>query len=166
MPRRRAALVAAIVIVLAGGLVWRGPWWGSERAIRSALASLANEFNASTSEGLGTLARAAQLGSYFTEQVVVDLGPGSAVIEGRDRLVGMAARLEPRTAAFRVVLDDISIETTNGGTADVVLTVSFIARNTTTDEETTDPREFALQMIEDGGRWRIARATAIDAFRK
>lgn len=167
MTRGRAAALAAVAITLAGIAAWRGLSWGDEREIRSALASLAKDFNATTSDGLGTLARAAQLGSYFSDEVVVDLGPGSAAIEGRARLIGIAARLQPRTAAYRVVLDDISVETPGAkGTADVTLTVSFIHRDPATDDESIDAREFALQMIKDGGRWRIARATAIETLRK
>ena len=58
--------------------------------------------NASTKDGLGTAARAAQIGSYFTEDAVVDFGGGSRPIQGRETLMGMAARLQPRTAAFRM----------------------------------------------------------------
>jgi hypothetical protein len=167
MTRARAVALAAVAIGFAGLAAWRGLPWGDEREIRATLESLAEGFNASTSDGLGTLARAAQLGSYFSDNVIVDLGPGSAAIEGRERLIGMAARLQPRTAAYRVVLDDISVETPGAqGTADVTLTVSFIRRDPATDEESTDAREFALQMIKGGGRWRIERATAIDTFRK
>jgi hypothetical protein len=167
MSRPRVAVIVALALALAGILAWRGLSWGDEREIRAALASLADDFNASATEGLGTLARAAQLGSYFTEAVVVDLGPGSAVLEGRERLIGMAARLQPRTAAYRVVLDDVTVDKTDGDRPrDVTLTVSFIQRTAEAGGRVTDAREFALQMIKDGGRWRIARATAIDTFRK
>ena len=52
--------------------------------------------NASTKDGLGTALRAAQIGSYFTEDAVVELGEGAAPIKGRDTLMGMVARLQPR----------------------------------------------------------------------
>ena len=40
------------------------------------LDALRDEVNASTKDGLGTALRAAQIGSYFTDDVVVDLGEG------------------------------------------------------------------------------------------
>ena len=45
-------------------------------------------------------ARSAQLGTFFTEDVDVELGSGAAPIHGRATIIGMAARLQPRTAAF------------------------------------------------------------------
>jgi hypothetical protein len=167
MTRRTAAALAGAAVLVAALAWWYGPYWGADREVRSSLATLADDFNAAGGDGVGALARAAQLGSHFTDGVVVDLGPGTAAIEGRDTLIGMAARLEPRTAAFRVALDDVSVEASDtGDSADVTLTVSFIQRNIATDEQSSDAREFALQMQKNGGRWRIARATAIDTFRK
>ncbi len=167
MGRRAAAAVAVAVIAVAAYVAWRAWYSDDEREIRAQLASLAAEFNASTTDGFGTVARAAQLGSYFSDDIVVDLGPGSALIEGRPTLIGMAARLQPRTAAFRVAMDDVGIEVLEEKQlADVTLTVSFIRRSVTTGEESTDAREFALQMRQADGRWQIARATAVDTFRQ
>lgn len=164
MTRGRAA--ALLLVVLAAGVY--AFWPGSdERAIRRALVSLADEFNQPAGEGLATMARAAQLGSYFSEDVVVDLGSGAGQIQGRDRLTAMAAQLQPRTTAFRVALDDVDVEMSGAdGGADVTLTVRFIRRDSTADEPSTDAREFVLRMAKTGGRWRIARATAVDTFRK
>ena len=165
MARRAIAVVVLLVLAAAGYVLWRG-WQSDEREIRAALTALADQFNASTTDGLGTVARAAQLGSYFSDDVIVDLGPGTAPIERRDTLIGMAARLQPRTSAFRVALDDVSVEMADGNQdADVTLTVSFIRRSITTGEQSVDAREFALVMKKSVGRWRIARATAVDTLR-
>ncbi len=167
MVRRTAAAVLVALVAAGAYAAWHGWYSDDEREIRAQLASLAAEFNASTTDGFGTVARAAQLGSYFSDDVVVDLGPGSALIEGRPTLVGMAARLQPRTAAFRVAIDDVGVEVTEEHhRADVTLTVSFIRRSITTGEESLDAREFALQMRRADGRWRIARATAVETFRQ
>jgi hypothetical protein len=164
---KRGVIVAVSLLVAAAGYFgWRGFQSTDEREIRAALAALASDFNASTTDGLGTVAHAAQLGSAFAEDAVIDLGPGAMPIQGRNTMIGMAERLQPRTAAFRVALDDLGIEMGEGNrTADVTLTVSFIRRSFTTGEESIDAREFALVMNKTDGRWRIARATAIDTFR-
>lgn len=145
-------------------------WWSrvtpDERAINARLEALRNEVNSSTKDGLGTAARAAQIGTYFTDDAVVELGRGSPPISGRDTLMGMVARLQPRTAAFRMDLDDVSVEVLPGGAAaDVLLTASFVRRSITTGEESLDAREYALVMTKAGGLWRIARITAIDTLR-
>jgi hypothetical protein len=166
MRPRTAAAAALVTVAVAGVLLWHRRYSGDEREVRASLASLAEEFNASTTDGLGTVARAVELGSYFAEDVVVDLGPGSGPIEGRLTLIGMAERLQPRTSAFRVTLDDVGVEMGTGNQqADVTLTAIFTRRSITTGEQSVDAREFALAMRKTEGRWRIERATAIDALR-
>ena len=123
--------------------------------------------NRTETEGTDALARAAALGSYFTEDVIVDLGDGTAPIAGRLTLIGMAGRLQPRTAAFRLDFDDVGVELTAGAPeADVTLTASFVRRALSTGDEARDAREFALALTRTDGTWRIARVTAVDILRK
>jgi hypothetical protein len=155
--------------VLAGGLgfvVWRSRESDDERAIRARIEALRHEINTSTTDGLGTLAHAAQIGSYFTDDVTIELGEGATPIHSRDTLMGMAARLQPRTAAFRLDLDDVSVEMVPGAAAaDVLLTASFVRRSLSTGDQSLDAREFSLVCQKDAGTWRIARVTAIDTLR-
>ncbi|MBW8712709.1 MAG: nuclear transport factor 2 family protein, partial [Acidobacteria bacterium] len=155
---RRSVLSAVILLVLlaAAILAWRSRATPDEREIEARLGALRNEVNASTKDGLGTALRAAQIGSYFTDDAVVELGEGAAPIKGRDTVMGMVARLQPRTAAFRMDLDDITIDMASGSTAaDVLLTASFVRRNISTGEESLDAREYALVMTKADGTWRI-----------
>jgi hypothetical protein len=164
----RSALVrtSVVVLLLAGAMAWWSRATPDERAINARLEALRNEVNSSTKDGLGTAARAVQIGTYFTDDAVVELGRGSPPISGRDTLMGMVARLQPRTAAFRMDLDDVSVDVLPGGdAADVLLTASFVRRSITTGEESLDAREYALVMTKAGGLWRIARITAIDTLR-
>lgn len=145
---------------------WRTRETPDERQIRSRLDSLRTEVNTSTRDGVGVALHAAQIGGYFTDDAVVELGEGAAPIKGRETLMGMVARLQPRTAAFRMDLDDITIEMIPGSnTADVLLTASFSRRNISTGEESLDAREYALVMTKENSTWRIARITAIDTLR-
>ena len=165
---RQHALRALVVLVLAGLAVfaWRTREGGEERTIRERIEALRTEVNASTLDGLGTAGRAAQIGSYFTDDAVVELGGASVPIRGRETLMDMAARLQPRTAAFRLDLDDVGIELVPGGTAaDVMLTASFVRRSISTGEESRDAREFAVVLVKTDGTWRISRITAIDTLR-
>jgi hypothetical protein len=155
-----------MVLVGAGVFAWRTRETPDEREIRSRLDSLRNEVNTSTKDGIGVALHAAQIGGYFTEDALVELGEGAAPIKGRETLIGMVARLQPRTAAFRMDLEDITIEMVPGSdTADVLLTASFARRNISTGEESLDAREYALVMTKAESTWRIARITAIDTLR-
>jgi hypothetical protein len=164
----RFAVSAGIVVVLvaAGFFAWHTRETPDEREIRARLDALRNEINTSTKDGLGTALHAAQVGSYFTDDAAVELGEGAAPIKGRETVIGMVARLQPRTAAFRMDLDDITIDMVPGGeAADVLLTASFTRRNISTGEESLDAREYSLVMNKTDGAWRIARITAIDTLR-
>ncbi len=155
-----------VVLVGAGVFAWRTRETSDEREIRSRLESLRNEVNTSTKDGTEVAVHAAKIGSYFTEDTVLELGEGAAPIKGRETLMGMVARLQPRTAAFRMDLDDVTFETVPGGhTADVLLTASFARRNISTGEESLDAREYALVMTKADGNWRIQHVTAIDTLR-
>jgi hypothetical protein len=158
--------VAVLALSALAVLAWRSRETSDERLIRGRLEVLRNEVNASTVDGLGTASRAAQIGGYFTQDAVVELGEGSVPIRGRDTIVGMVARLQPRTAAFRMDLDDISVELVPGGeAADVLLTASFVRRSISTGEESRDAREYALVLTKATGDWQISRITAIDTLR-
>ena len=165
---RRHVVPAVLILALAAVavFVWSTRDTSEERAIRGRLETLRNEVNASTADGLGTAVRAVQIGGFFTKDVVVELGEGSVPIRGRDTIVGMVARLQPRTAAFRMELDDISVELVPGGAAaDVLLTASFVRRSIPTGEESRDAREYALVLTNASGDWEISRITAIDTLR-
>ena len=93
MPRRTKAIVGALGLTLLVIWGWRSWWPDDRRDIRRRLNAFESEFNDSTTEGLGTVARAARIGSYFTDDVVIELGQGSPPIRGRETLIGMASRL-------------------------------------------------------------------------
>jgi len=165
MSRRAIQAAAAIAVILAAFAVWRTWFTGEERAIRTRLAALRDEVNAGAVDGLENAVRAAAIGAFFTDDVVVDLGRGSAPIVGRETVMGMAAGLQPRTAAFRLDLEDVGVTLGPGQTtADVNLTGTFTRRSVSTGEETIDAREFRLVMSRAGGVWRIAHMTAVDTL--
>lgn len=162
--QRRTAVIAAIAVALLAMWAWRVWWPSDEQRIRSRLRAFAADFNESTTDGLGTVARAARLGSYLTDDVVIELGSGSPPIQGRDTLMAMATRLQTRTAAFTLELVDINV-TMAGDEADVNLTMAFRRRSIGTGEESVDAREMALRMVKWDGEWRIRRASTVDTFR-
>jgi SnoaL-like protein len=162
--------IAAIVLAVVGLAI--GAWFllspdDEGAAVRTRLQALADMVNRSTVDGLGPEARGAQLGAFFTEDVDVDLGKSAAPIHGRDTVIGMADRLQPRTSAFQLKFEDVGVAMVPGGeTANVHLTAEFIRRSITTGEQTLDAREFTIGMRRVGGQWQIARVTAVDTLEK
>lgn len=155
-----------LTALVAGALAWWVWGGGEEAAITRRLTALTDHVNSPAGEGLGAVAHAVEIGSYFTEDAVIELGPGTSPIQGRQMLVGMSARLQPRLAVFRLALDDIGVELAeDGSTADVRLTASFTTRRPGAGQDSMDARELALVMRQDGGSWRIARITPVETLR-
>ncbi|MGB2716087.1 MAG: nuclear transport factor 2 family protein [Vicinamibacterales bacterium] len=165
MPRRTKAIAGALAIALLAFWGWRSWWPDDKRDIRRRLNAFESDFNDSTTDGLGAVARAARIGSYFTDDVVVELGQGSPPIRGRETLIGMASRLQTRTSAFTLQLLDIQVEVQGPSEADVRLTASFRRRSLPSGDESIDAQEFAVRMVKTDGEWRMSHVTAVEPFR-
>jgi hypothetical protein len=77
----------------------------------------------------------------------------------------MAARLQPRTAAFVVELKDVNVDVGEGDVAEVNLTAVFRRRSMATGEESIDAREFSIGMVKTSGEWLVNRVTAVDTLK-
>jgi hypothetical protein len=165
MSRRTGVILVAAAVVILGVWAWRFWWPDDERQIARRLSALVADFNESTTDGVGTLARASRIGAYFTDDIVVELGQGSPPIRGRETLLGMAVRLQPRTSAFTLKVVDVNVTLTTASTADVNLTVAFQRRNLETGEESIEAQEMALRMVKAGGDWRISHIRTVEVFR-
>jgi hypothetical protein len=162
----RRVTFAAAVVAAAALVVWFFRTPGDEATIRRRLQALVDDVNRTSTGELSTASHAAAIGSYFTDDVHVDLGQGSTPIDGRETVVGMATRLQPRIAAYRLRFDDISVQIAPaGGSAEIHLAAEFIRRSVAAGEDWLDAREFTLGMRRVGDDWRIARVTAIDTLR-
>jgi hypothetical protein len=167
MSIKHIAAIVGIVVAIAAAAVYFSTPGDEGAAVRKRLQQLTDDVNTSTVEGIGTIERAVQLASFFADDVDVDLGQGSAPIHGRETVLGMAERLQPRTAAFKLKLEDVTVAMGPGGdTADVHLTAEFIRRSITTGEESLDAREFTMVMRRIGGDWKIARVNAVETLAK
>jgi hypothetical protein len=160
---RRSAVLLTIAVIAAGAFVWMR-WTSEEAAIERRLIALADEINQGTTDGAGLLARAAQLGTYFTDDVEIDLGKGAASIHGRATVIDMASRLQPRTSVFTLRLTDIGVVlASDRRRADVLLTAEFIRRGG--GEDAIDARELSIAMTKADGSWKIAHLTVVEAFK-
>jgi hypothetical protein len=164
MDRTRAVAAAIVLTVIALAAWWFWPP-SVEQRIRNRLNAFVEDFNEPSEGGLGSVAHAARLGGYFSDDVRVDLGPGTAPIEGRMTLIGMAARLQPRTASFVLELEDVTVDLTSESTADVSLTAVFRRRSIVSGEESLDAREFGLVLTGASGEWVVQRVTLIETLR-
>ena len=162
---RRTALVIVIAVVSLGVVAWRFWLPDDSRDVRRRLDAFAAEFNRSTEVGVATIAHAARIGTYFTDDVVVELGDGAPPIRGRQTLIAMATRLQPRTAAFSLELLDQNVTISTPSTADVNLTAAFRRRGRAAGEDAVEARELGLRMVKIGGDWLVSEVKSVDAFK-
>jgi ketosteroid isomerase-like protein len=160
---RATALLLVLVVGAVAAFAWTR-WTSDEAAVERRLHGLAAEVNESIIDGAGLRARSAQLGTYFTDDVVIDLGKGAAAIRGRATVLDMASRLQPRTSAFTLQLTDIGVVLAPDRlSGSVVLTAEFTRRGG--GENAIDARELSLAVTRADGDWRISRLTVVEAFK-
>jgi hypothetical protein len=166
MHRKRYVAVLVALAVGAGALwIWSARPSTEQREIHRRLDEFTATFNAASGEGLGGLAQAARLGHFFTDDVVVELGRGSPPIRGRETVVGMAARLQPRAAEFLLEFVDVTIGGIEEERAEVSLTAVLRRRAAVPAPESLDAREFSAELAKVDGVWQVSRVVAIDPVR-
>ncbi|HEX7019876.1 MAG TPA: nuclear transport factor 2 family protein [Gemmatimonadaceae bacterium] len=161
---RRAGARGLILLVIAGAAgiwAWRTFFPSDEQQIRRRLdeiIALVNE----PAEGLDAVARAAQIGRAFTDDVVVELRRG-AEIRGKDALMGMAARVQPRTTGANFRVRDVTV-TVEGEAAQTDLTATW--SDPQDPDQPLDAAELRLQWVERDGDWLIARVERVDVLKR
>jgi hypothetical protein len=164
MSRRALLALAALVLAAAGWWWWRAGT-PAEREVHALFDTFAAEFNSGATGGISLLARAARIGEYFTPDVVIELGQGSPPLQGRETLMGMASRLQPRTSAFVLEFDDEHVEFSDPEHGEVTFTAVVRQRSRESGEQSIDAREFAAEIVRADGRWRVSRVVAVDTLR-
>ena len=163
---KQRTLAGIVALVAAAGAIW---WWtagsADERQVRRLFRDFAEELNAGTTGGFDTLAHVARLSGFFHPDVVVELTHGSPPIQGRETLLAMAGRLQQRTSAFVVEMDDVNVEFTDRDHGEVTFTALIRRRAVDAGEESIDAREFRAEVVRSGGGWQVSRVVAIDTFR-
>ena len=163
---QRVLVPSVLVIALVAGVWYLSQGRDETRDVRRRLDELCDSVNSSTTDGRGPHARAAELGLFFTDDVEIDLGRGAAPIRGRATVISMAERLQPRTAAFRLEFEDVSVAMApGGGSADVHLTAEFIRRDLVSGDQSLDAREFTMAMHRAPDGWQIRRVTGVDTLK-
>jgi len=159
MRRAELRILGVVAIVVAAvGFAWRAVFPSDERQIRRQLSHVAEEVNEQR-QGLSAIAQAADVASAFADDVVIDLGEG-APIRGRETLMAIVARLQPRTSRYEVRIRDMNVHVDAPGSASVDLSA------TTSGDNGMDAREFQLQMVKRGGGWLIARVRPVAVLEK
>lgn len=163
----RVRILAAVAVLAGAAWAWHTWWPDDERAIRRRLDALAGAVNQDAGDGLAAVGRAAEIGGFFTHDVVIDPGQGSAPVQGREAVIGLAARLPAGPAGYTLEFDDVNVTVgPDAAAADVRVLALLTRRSGPARERSTEARELQLVVTKQDGEWRIARATAVDTLRR
>jgi hypothetical protein len=161
-------LVGAVLVVGAAawgsGLLFPSP----EAEIRRQLDALAEAASVAPGQtNLERMARAARLGRFVTEDVVIDLGGRLRAARGREAVVGVAARAPVGAdgVAFQF-LDERIVLAGDAVSATVAVTVRGTGVSLATGDEWVDAIELDMRWREVADEWLIASVTAVEAIRR
>lgn len=159
-------LLLALLAVFAAWLVWKTMFPSEEERVRARLDQIVDTVNAQSTDGLGKLADAARLASFFTEDVTIDPGQPYPPMRGRDAVVAAAATAGRSAGGFELSFVDVQVSVGADATATAHLTVTLTWTNAQTGAPTMDAREVEVALRKEEGEWRVAGATPIETLRR
>ncbi len=156
----------SVGVVLAALAIYR--WWGpgDERRIRRVLDELAAVASQPAGDGVASLARAAALGRFFTEDVVIDPGAPFQVIRGRDTLVALAAKVRPPAGEWEVQFVDVDVQVADDQMTAVAHLTATVRGAVPGDTRALEARELVVAFRKTDGAWRIARVTGVEPLER
>lgn len=162
--RRAPVRGIVLAIVAAAAAVWayRTFFPSDEQRIRQRLDEIVALVNRDA-DGLDAISRAARIGRAFTDDVVVELRRG-APIRGKDTLMAMAARVQPRTDGVNLAIRDVNVAVLNAGEARVELTATW--DDPSDSSQPLDATELRLHWVERDGQWLISSVEPVDVLRR
>lgn len=160
----RTSTLAVVLLVAVGGF-WLARTWvfGEEGRIRARLDELAEAVSIEAPEPYpARLGRAVRIGSFFTEDVAVQLGAPFDDLRGRDTIVALATQAPVPEGGAEIEFVDVQVWIGPAGQrAEAVMTVtgSGIDRS---GEERVDAREIEVSLAKVEGTWLIAGVRGVD----
>jgi hypothetical protein len=164
----RTALRLILVALAVGATYYAYRWWSpdEEDRIRAALDDLAEVVSHSNGGGLSQMTRAARLGSFFADDVTVDLGPPFQPIQGRDTIMALAARAQVPGEGLDVRFVDIDVMLRADGLAATVHLTATVRGSSVGDLQAIDAKELVMGLRKIDGEWRIDRVTGIQPLER
>ena len=155
-----ARIIAAALLVLAIVLGWRWFFPTEETKIKQRLEALADDASELTSDVAG-MATAARIGTYFTEDIVIERAEGT-LLQGRQVILAAAAQFRPAAGQeTTVAIHDVDVTLAPDRVSATVTLTATVSRNAGTPDETTDADAFTLTLRKANDTWLISRVRSI-----
>jgi glycine cleavage system aminomethyltransferase T len=157
MARFRIWGVAAVVVAAVLGA---GYYLGDKRQIRHQLDALAATATVNGPEGdVDRLARAASIGGFFTDDVVIRRSEdNSAFVGGRRGVAEMATAAAAEHHTMKVSIDNVDIFFMNGHGADATASMTVVVSTDNPEAESVNVRQVTATLRKVNGTWLISQA--------
>lgn len=154
------------VVLVAGWTAWQWAFPSDEAQIEAVLERIAENLAGGAAEAeVARLARAASLRHEFAPDVVIDAGEPLQRINGREALVGMAARLHGTVRNLEVRFHDLAIVVAPDRQA-ATATVTAEARFDDGAGRGIEARDLAMTFTRVDGDWVVASVSLIRALER
>lgn len=164
---RNARAIAIVAAALLAGLAWWILSPSDERRIRARLDEIEDTVNSEASDGLGRLADAARLASFFTEDVVIEAGQPYPPMRGRQALMAAVSAAGSAAGGFELALVDVEVAVGPAeAEATAHLTATLTWTNVQTGERTIDAREIELTLRELNDEWLVSAARPLETIQR
>ncbi len=165
--RRVSSLIILAVALAAAYYAYRRYFPDDEAVIRARLDDLAATVShTGGGEGFSTLTRAAKFGTFFTQDVVIDIGGGFAPIQGRDMVLALAAKAQVPGEGFTIRFVDVTVVVDPSGLSALATMTATAQGRSLGDFQAIDARELEMAWRKNDGEWQIDRVTGVEAIQR
>jgi hypothetical protein len=160
--------VVAIVVALAAAYyAYRWYFPDDEAVIRARLDDLAATVShTGGGEGFSTITRAAKFGTFFTRDVVIEIGGGFAPIRGRDMVLALAAKAQVPGEGFTIRFVDVTVTVDPSGLSALATMTATAQGRSLGDLQAIDARELEMAFLKVEGEWQIERVTGVETIQR
>jgi len=164
--RTLVRIVAILVALAAAYYAYRWCFPDDEAVIRTRLDDLAATVSHSSAEGFAQLTRAAKFGTFFTEDVVIEIGGGVASIRGRDTVMALAAKAQVPGEGFTIRFVDVTVVVDPSGLSALATMTATAQGRSLGDYQAIDARELEMGWRKVDGEWQIDRVTGVETLQR
>ena len=165
--RALVRVVAVLVALAAAYYAYRWYFPDDEAVIRARLDDLAATVSHSGGgEGFSMLTRAAKFGTFFTQDVVIEIGGGVASIRGRDTVMALAAKAQVPGEGFTIRFVDVTVVVDPSGLSALATMTATAQGRSLGDYQAIDARELEMGWRKVDGEWQIDRVTGVETLQR
>ena len=161
----RFVLIAVALIAAYYAYRWYFP--DDEAVIRARLDDLAATVShTGGGEGFSMIARAAKFGTFFTQDVLIEIGGGFAPIRGRDTVLAIAAKAQVPGEGFIISFVDVTVTVEPSGSSALATLTATAQGRSLGDLQAIDARELEMAFLKVDGEWQIDRVTGVETIQR